>query len=93
MSSLKKIKKKTLEEQVFGRDYNVIHITSFCELLGKESEKKWEKNIGPVRDLNPGPRAPEARIIPLDQLADTLSAILGHILETTTVILEILVSQ
>ena len=26
--------------------------------------------IGLVRDLNPGPRAPEARIIPLDQRAD-----------------------
>ena len=24
---------------------------------------------GPVRDLNPGPLAPEARIIPLDQRA------------------------
>ena len=28
------------------------------------------KNMGLVRDLNPGPRAPEARIIPLDQRAD-----------------------
>ena len=27
------------------------------------------KNIGLVRELNPGPRAPEARIIPLDQRA------------------------
>ncbi len=27
------------------------------------------KNMGLVRDLNPGPRAPEARIIPLDQRA------------------------
>ena len=26
--------------------------------------------MGLVRDLNPGPRAPEARIIPLDQRAD-----------------------
>ena len=26
--------------------------------------------IGLVRDLNPGPRAPEARIIPLDQRAN-----------------------
>ena len=30
--------------------------------------KKETKN-GPVRDLNPGPLAPKARIIPLDQLA------------------------
>ena len=28
-----------------------------------------EKKSGPVRDLNPGPLAPKARIIPLDQLA------------------------
>ena len=28
-----------------------------------------EKKEGLVRDLNPGPRAPEARIIPLDQRA------------------------
>ena len=27
------------------------------------------KNVGLVRELNPGPRAPEARIIPLDQRA------------------------
>ena len=26
--------------------------------------------VGLVRDLNPGPLAPEARIIPLDQRAD-----------------------
>lgn len=26
--------------------------------------------MGPVRDSNPGPLAPEARIIPLDQQAD-----------------------
>ena len=25
--------------------------------------------VGPVRESNPGPRAPEARIIPLDQQA------------------------
>ena len=25
--------------------------------------------MGPVRESNPGPRAPEARIIPLDQQA------------------------
>ena len=28
-----------------------------------------EKKLGLVRDLNPGPLAPEARIIPLDQRA------------------------
>ena len=30
---------------------------------------KKKKKIGLVRDLNPGPPAPEARIIPLDQRA------------------------
>ena len=33
------------------------------------------EKLGLVRDLNPGPRAPEARIIPLDQRATTLG---GH---------------
>ena len=28
-----------------------------------------QENYGLVRDLNPGPLAPKARIIPLDQLA------------------------
>ena len=31
----------------------------------------WLQKEGPVRDLNPGPLAPEARIIPLDQQAKT----------------------
>jgi hypothetical protein len=30
-----------------------------------------KKTIGLFRELNPGPLAPEARIIPLDQTADT----------------------
>ena len=30
------------------------------------------KPIGPVRESNPGPLAPEARIIPLDQQADAI---------------------
>ena len=30
---------------------------------------KTEKMLGLVRDLNPGPLAPKARIIPLDQRA------------------------
>ena len=34
------------------------------------------KTSGLVRDLNPGPRAPEARIIPLDQRAGTNTVIL-----------------
>ena len=32
------------------------------------------KKIGLVRESNPGPRAPEARIIPLDQQAVPLNA-------------------
>ena len=35
------------------------------------------KKKGPVRDLNPGPLAPKARIIPLDQLARTLGVLLN----------------
>ena len=35
------------------------------------SNKKIKKG-GPVRDLNPGPLAPKARIIPLDQLANLI---------------------
>ena len=30
---------------------------------------KWGRKAGLVRDLNPGPLAPKARIIPLDQRA------------------------
>ena len=35
----------------------------------KQEKTKKKKFIGPVRELNPGPLAPEARIIPLDQPA------------------------
>ena len=35
--------------------------------------------MGPVRESNPGPRAPEARIIPLDQQAN---ALVGEIIGT-----------
>ena len=35
---------------------------------------KKRQQFGPVRELNPGPLAPEARIIPLDQQADTYIA-------------------
>ena len=43
----------------------------------KRKEKKKEmfilkrEKMGPVRESNPGPLAPEARIIPLDQQAKT----------------------
>ena len=45
--------------------YNVL-VNDFG--LGKVKKEREEKN-GPVRDLNPGPLAPKARIIPLDQQA------------------------
>ena len=40
----------------------------------KSEKKKVAKSIkrGPVRDLNPGPLAPKARIIPLDQQATAM---------------------
>ena len=31
------------------------------------------KKYGPLRELNPGPLAPEARIIPLDQVATVIT--------------------
>ena len=37
------------------------------------------QSFGLVRDLNPGPRAPEARIIPLDQRARMVIKFLGNI--------------
>ena len=36
----------------------------------KQNKTKKKRKIGLVRDLNPGPLAPKARIIPLDQRAD-----------------------
>ena len=36
---------------------------------GGETGSRKEKKNGPVRESNPGPLAPEARIMPLDQLA------------------------
>ena len=39
-------------------------LADWVELLIKK------KDVGLDRDLNPGPRAPEARIIPLDHQAD-----------------------
>ena len=38
-----------------------------CNLASRK--KKEKKNQGPNRDLNPGPPAPKAGIIPLDHLA------------------------
>lgn len=38
--------------------------------LTENTNGKKEKKTGPVRESNPGPLAPEARIIPLDQQAN-----------------------
>ena len=35
--------------------------------------------IGPVRELNPGPLAPKARIMPLDQQAGDIKYVLGGV--------------
>ena len=40
-----------------------------CSSMKGERRVLDEKVCGPVRDLNPGPLAPKARIIPLDQRA------------------------
>ena len=41
--------------------------------MGLLNANKKRKNVcGPVRDSNPGPLAPKARIIPLDQLANLI---------------------
>ena len=36
-----------------------------------ELQKEKKKCLGPVRESNPGPLAPKARIMPLDQQAST----------------------
>ena len=37
--------------------------------MSRQTQKSKISKAGLVRDLNPGPRAPEAQIIPLDQRA------------------------
>ena len=49
-------------------DISIIFLKSVQLLCSKA------KGYGLVRDLNPGPRAPEARIIPLDQRATFVEA-------------------
>ena len=42
-----------------------------CTIIVQMFNKTMKTNeIGPVRESNPGPLAPEARIIPLDQQAN-----------------------
>ena len=44
----------------------------YCNVfaVGERCALRVYVKLGPVRDLNPGPLAPEAKIIPLDQQAD-----------------------
>ena len=45
------------------------------EIASKRIERKQRckrLNLGPVRESNPGPLAPKARIMPLDQQADVM---------------------
>ena len=43
----------------------------YCNVIAVEDMGAFRVyvKLGPVRDLNPGPLAPEAKIIPLDQQA------------------------
>ena len=55
-----------------GLYYCWVSFIMFCLVLHSFSDSsEEEKRTGLVRDLNPGPLAPEARIIPLDQRAGT----------------------
>ena len=49
---------------------NIIFFTQRTIFVTKYNPKKLCIKLGLVRDLNPGPLAPEARIIPLDQRAN-----------------------
>ena len=49
------------------KNTNFVFVLMLCSL-----SKEYQK--GPVRESNPGPLAPEARIIPLDQQADAYDA-------------------
>ena len=58
-----------------SRDFSLqmLHERMKHRLTENANGKKIEKKLGPVRESNPGPLAPEARIIPLDQQADIKS--------------------
>ncbi len=61
----------------------LLSLMSFTDRNGKTVEYKTIKKNGLVRDLNPGPLAPKARIIPLDQRASCRfypAAVAWHIL-------------
>ena len=48
--------------------------------MSKEIGSTGLKELGLVRDLNPGPLAPKARIIPLDQRAVMIDALITFII-------------
>ena len=50
-------------------DLGLVALASFSFKDG-EKKKTMQNILGLVRDLNPGPLAPKARIIPLDQRAN-----------------------
>ena len=59
----------------FWRGYfcqlNFLYLSDFSTKESQNNEKvKNDVRIGPVRKSNPGPLAPKARIMPLDQQAD-----------------------
>ncbi len=67
------------EQQIFTKnmsqiDYifpikNILFVLKYDQDLAKSNILKSLKVSGLVRDLNPGPLAPKARIMPLDQRA------------------------
>ena len=56
-------------QMLYNRMVKFISVDEAGKGRGKKKEKKKEKKKGLVRESNPGPLAPEARIIPLDQQA------------------------
>ena len=46
--------------------------------MPREKKKIKKQNTGAVRELNPRPLAPEARIIPLDQRPDRVHGAAHH---------------
>ena len=49
-------------------EHKLALLINFEQVLGTQSDD-YKIKVGLVRDLNPGPLAPKARIIPLDQRA------------------------
>ncbi len=63
-----------LERRKSGGASDTTHLWPMSQSVMTIVEKKKKKNeSGLVRDLNPGPLAPKARIIPLDQRATSYS--------------------